>query len=332
MPRMKALVCNEHGPPESLVYQDMDPPDCGKVGVRIDVRAAGVNFPDVLIIQNQYQLKPPLPFSPGGEVAGVVSEVGAGVTNFKVGDRVIGITAWGGFSEQVVVPEDKCFHLPETMGYDVGSSFSLTYGTSYYALVQRAQIQPGETLLVHGASGGVGLAAVEIGKALGAKIIATGGNDDKLAVLREKYGVEHTINYREDTKWKDTVKRMTGGRGADVIYDPVGGEVFEQSLRCINWYGRLLVIGFASGKIPAAKANYILLKSCSVVGVYWGSFTGRDPKTNAENFVELFKMHADGKLKPNISHRFPLDRGAEALQALVDRKVVGKAVLEISTD
>jgi len=328
---MKALLCKQHGPPESLVFDDVEPPDCGKYGVRIDVRAAGVNFPDVLITNNEYQIKPPLPFSPGGEVSGVVSEVGAGVTRLKVGDRAIGIAGYGGFAEQVVLPEDKCFILPESMDFDVGAAFSLTYGTGYYALVQRAQLKDGETLLVHGASGGVGLAAVEIGKALGAKIIATGGSDDKLAVLRDKYGVDHTINYRTETKWKDKVKQLTGGHGADVIYDPVGGEIFEQSLRCINWYGRLLVIGFASGKIPMAKANYILLKSCSIVGVYWGSFTGREPEVNAANMEELFKMHAAGTLNPNISHRFPLERGAEALQALVDRKVVGKAVLTVSS-
>lgn len=324
---MKALLCKQYGPPETLVLEEVAPPDCGVAGVRIDVHAAGVNFPDVLIIENKYQLKPPLPFAPGGEVAGIVSEVGAKVTRFKPGDRVMAFTAWGGFCEQVVVPEDKCFRLPETMDFAVGATFLLTYGTSYYALVQRGQLAAGETLLVHGATGGVGLAAVEIGKALGAKIIATGGSDDKLAVLRDDYGVEHTINYRTDSAWKDTVKRLTGGRGADVIYDPVGGEVFEQSLRCINWYGRLLVIGFASGRIPAAKANLILLKSCSVVGVFWGSFTGREPEANARNFDALFELHAAGKLRPHISHRFPLERGADALQALIDRKVVGKAVI-----
>ena len=325
---MKAVLCKEYGPPEKLVYEDTTRPDVGPTDVRIRVRAAGVNFPDLLIIENKYQFKPPLPFAPGGEVAGDVIEVGAEVTDFSGGDRVIGMCGWNGFAEEVVISRDRVVRMPDGMPYEVGTVLPTTYGTTVHALVQRGRLRAGEWLLVHGATGGVGSSAVEVGKNLGARIVATGGDDRKLARLAELYGVEHLVNYRTNPDWKETVKAITDG-GADVIYDPVGGDVFEQSLRCIAWNGRLLVIGFAGGTIPSAKANLILLKGCAVVGVFWGGFAAREPETNRRNFALLFDWWKAGKLKPAISHRFPLAKAAEALGALARREVVGKAVLEV---
>jgi len=325
---MKAVLCKEYGPPEKLVYEDTTRPDVGPTDVRIRVRAAGVNFPDLLIIENKYQFKPPLPFAPGGEVAGDVIEVGAEVTDFSGGDRVIGMCGWNGFAEEVVISRDRVVRMPDGMPYEVGTVLPTTYGTTVHALVQRGRLRAGEWLLVHGATGGVGSSAVEVGKNLGARIVATGGDDRKLARLAELYGVEHLVNYRTNPDWKETVKAITDG-GADVIYDPVGGDVFDQSLRCIAWNGRLLVIGFAGGTIPSAKANLILLKGCAVVGVFWGGFAAREPETNRRNFALLFDWWKEGKLKPAISHRFPLAKAAEALGALARREVVGKAVLEV---
>jgi NADPH2:quinone reductase len=324
---MKAVLCKKYGPPESLVVEDVPSPLLASGMVRIGVHAAGVNFPDVLIIKGEYQFKPPMPFSPGAEVAGEVLEIGPDVTNVAVGDRVIGMTGWNGFAEEVAVPEVKCLKMPQSMDYATGAAFSMTYGTSYHALVDRGNLKAGETLLVHGATGGVGTAAVEIGNALGARVIASGANPEKLEKLKALYGVSGTVTYGGTPSLKDQVKALTGGAGADVIYDPVGGDVFEESLRCINWEGRLLVVGFASGTIPQAKANLILLKGCSVVGVFWGAFTMRDPKKNDENFRHLFDMFESGKLKPHISHRFPLENAADALNAIIRREVVGKAVL-----
>jgi NADPH2:quinone reductase len=265
-------------------------------------------------------------------VSGVVLEVGADVKNVAVGERVIGMTGWNGFAEEVVVDAAKCLKMPANMDFATGAALPMTYGTSYHALVQRGQLAKGETLLVHGATGGVGTAAVEIGKLLGARVIASAGSDEKLATLQKLYGIEHVVNYRTNPAWKERVKELTGGNGADVIYDPVGGDIFEQSLRCINWNGRLLVIGFASGTIPAAKANLILLKGCAVLGVFWGAFSARDPDLNAQNFKQLLAWYEQGKLKPSISHRFPLERAAEALNAIVRREVVGKAVLTTSRE
>jgi len=242
---------------------------------------------------------------------------------------VIGMCGWNGFAEEVVVSPDRALRMPEGMPYEVGAVLPTTYATTVHALVQRGRLRPGEWLLVHGAAGGVGSAAVEVGKNLGARIVATGGDDGKLARLKELYGVGHLVNYKTNPDWKESVKAITGG-GADVIYDPVGGDVFDQSLRCIAWDGRLLVIGFAGGVIPSAKANLILLKGCSVVGVFWGGFAAREPDTNRKNFELLFDWWKAGKLKPAISHRFPLRRAAEALGAVARREVVGKAVLEVA--
>ena len=297
--------------------------------MRIGVRAAGVNFPDTLIIEGKYQFQPPMPFAPGGEVAGEVLEVGDGVEGFSVGDRVLGLTGWSGFAEQAVAPATKCFHIPEGMDYATASAFGMTYGTSIYALQQRGGLQPGETLLVHGASGGVGTAAIQIGRAMGATVIASTGTPTKRDALRETFGVEHVVDTRGDKPLKDAVKGVTGGRGADVIFDPVGGDVFEQSLRCVNWGGRILVVGFASGTIPAAKANLMLLKGSSVVGVFWGAFTMKEAQANAKNFAQLFAWYEQGKLTPHISHRFAMAEGSKALEALLAREVVGKAVLTL---
>jgi NADPH:quinone reductase len=326
---MKAVLCKEYGPPEKLVVEDIPSEPAGPSQVKIRVRAAGVNFPDVLIIKGEYQFKPTPPFSPGAEIAGDVVEVGSGVTGFQVGDRVIGMTGWNGFREEVVLGAERCMKMPASMGYDTGAALSMTYGTSYHALVQRGRLRAGETLLVLGATGGVGTAAVEIGTLLGAKVIAAGGNDEKLAAVQKQFGVPHVVNYATGPALKDQIKTLTSGAGADVIYDAVGGDLFEQSLRSIAWDGRLLVVGFAGGAIPQAKANLILLKGCSVVGVFWGAFTAREPQTNAENFAQLFRWFEEGRLHPAISHRFPLEKAAEALQAIVDRKVVGKAILTV---
>jgi NADPH2:quinone reductase len=323
---MKAMLCTEYGPPEKLVLTDVPSEQPGRGQIKIGVKAAGVNFPDVLIIKGEYQFKPTPPFAPGAEVSGDVLAVGEGVTDFQPGDRVIGMTGWNGFAEEVNVDATRCLAMPASMSYETGAAFSMTYGTSYHALVQRGRLAQGETLLVLGATGGVGTAAIEIGRLLGAKLIAAGGDDTKLDVVKRQYGVEHVVNYRTGSL-KDQVKTLTNGQGADVIYDAVGGDLFEQSLRSINWDGRLLVVGFASGTIPQAKANLVLLKGCAIVGVFWGAFTAREPAVNRQNFAQLFRWHDEGKLKPHISHRFPLARAADALAAIVNREVVGKAIL-----
>jgi NADPH2:quinone reductase len=324
---MKAMLCKEFGPPESLSLAEAPSPEIGPKDVRVRVRAAGVNFPDVLMIQGKYQFKPPFPFAPGAECAGDVLAVGPEVEGVKVGDRVIAMTGHGAFAEEVAVPARKLLPLPDDMDYVVGAGLALTYGTSAYALIQRAQLKAGESLLVHGAAGGVGLAAVEIGKAMGATVIATASNAEKLKVA-QAHGADHLIDYSSG-EFKDEVKALTGGKGADVIYDPVGGDVFDQSLRCINWDGRLLVIGFASGRIPSAPANLALLKSCSIVGVFWGAWTERDPADSRANFERIFQWCRDGRLKPHVSHTFPLAQVPDALYALIERKVTGKAVIKV---
>jgi NADPH2:quinone reductase len=324
---MRAVLCKAYGPPESLVLEQVASPRPAANEVLIEVHAAGVNFPDVLIVAGKYQYKPAFPFSPGAEVAGRVLAVGDRVRRFKPGERVIGLCGHGGFAEQVAVPEHKVLAMPEAMDYTTGSAIALTYGTTAHAFLQRAKLRPGEWLLVHGASGGVGLSAVEMGKAMGARVIGTGGDDAKLQVAKE-HGADHVINYNSGP-FRDRVKELTGGNGADVIYDAVGGDVFDQSLRCINWDGRLLVIGFASGRIPQAPANLMLLKSCSVVGVFWGAWSEREPEANRENFRLIFDLWRQGKLRPRVSQIFDLADTAKAIQALVERKVVGKAVVRV---
>jgi NADPH:quinone reductase len=324
---MKAMLCKAFGPVDSLSYEDVSSKPLGPGQVRIGIHAAGVNFPDVLMVQGKYQFKPPFPFAPGSEVAGVVLEVAPDVSSPKPGDRVIAMVGSGGFAEEAVAAAAACMPIPANMDYATAAGFSMTYGTSAYALWQRANLAAGEVLLVHGAAGGVGTAAIDIARNLGAKIIATGGSDDKLARLTKHYGVEHVINYKTDPNWKDKVKELTQGKGADVVYDAVGGDVLETSLRCVNWNGRVLVIGFAGGDIPKIPANLVLLKNCSLVGVFWGAWVARDPSENRKNFAKLFAMYEAGKLAPIVSHSFPLERAKDALHAIVNREVVGKAVI-----
>ncbi|MEE4333794.1 NADPH:quinone oxidoreductase family protein [Pseudomonas alliivorans] len=324
---MKALLCKAFGPASTLVLEDIPAPDIKKNEILLDVRAAGVNFPDTLIIEGKYQFKPPFPFSPGGEAAGVISAVGEKVTHLKPGDRVMALTGWGSFAEQVAVPNYNVLPIPESMDFTVAAAFSMTYGTSMHALKQRANLQPGETLLVLGASGGVGLAAVEIGKALGARVIAAASSAEKLDVAKNA-GADELINYT-DTNLKDEIKRLTNGNGVDVIYDPVGGDLFDQAIRAIAWNGRLLVVGFASGRIPELPVNLALLKGASVVGVFWGSFAQRQPQDNAANFKQLFAWFEEGKLKPLVSQVYPLERAGEAIDALGERRAVGKVVISI---
>ncbi|KIQ26763.1 NADPH:quinone oxidoreductase family protein [Pseudomonas viridiflava] len=325
---MKALLCKAFGPASTLVLEDIPAPDVKKNEILLDIHAAGVNFPDTLIIEGKYQFKPPFPFSPGGEAAGVISAVGENVTHLKPGDRVMALTGWGSFAEQVAVPNYNVLPIPESMDFTIAAALSMTYGTSMHALKQRANLQPDETLLVLGASGGVGLAAVEIGKALGARVIAAASSAEKLEVARNA-GADELINYT-DTSLKDEIKRLTNGNGADVIYDPVGGDLFDQAIRAIAWNGRLLVVGFASGRIPELPVNLALLKGASVVGVFWGSFAQRQPQDNAANFKQLFAWFEEGKLKPLVSQVYPLERAGEAIDALGGRRAVGKVVVSLS--
>lgn len=324
---MKAVLCKAFGPAETLVLEEIASPEAKKNEILLDVHAAGVNFPDTLIIEGKYQFKPPFPFSPGGEAAGIVAAVGEKVSHVKPGDRVMALTGWGSFAEQVAVPGYNVMPIPASMDFASAAAFGMTYGTSMHALKQRANLQAGETLLVLGASGGVGLAAVEIGKAMGAKVIAAASSAEKLAVAKAA-GADELINYSE-VSLKDKVKELTGGQGADVIYDPVGGDLFDQAIRSIAWNGRLLVVGFASGRIPELPVNLALLKGAAVVGVFWGAFAQRQPVDNAANFQQLFQWHAEGKVKPLVSQTFPLEQAAEAINALGQRKAVGKVVVKV---
>ena len=322
---MKAVLCKAFGPPESLVVEEAPSPIAGPGEVVISVKAAGVNFPDVLIIQNKYQVKPALPFSPGSEVAGIVKSVGEGVTRFKPGDAVLAFTTYGGFAEEVKTDGARLLPIPPGMSFTSAAAFGLTYATSDHALRDRGELKAGETLLVLGAAGGVGLAAIEIGKALGARVIACASTDDKLAVCRE-HGADATINYATDDL-RERIKVLTDGRGADVIYDPVGGAYTEPALRSIAWRGRLLVVGFAAGDIPRIPLNLTLLKGCSIVGVYWGEFTRREPARFADEMRQLGDWYAAGKLQPHVSETFPLERAPEALTLMAERKVKGKVVI-----
>jgi len=322
---VKAVVCKVYGPPESLVIEELEPLTPGRGQAVISVKACGVNFPDTLIIQGLYQFKPPPPFSPGGEVAGVVKEVGAGVENVKPGDRVIAFTAFGGYAEEVLAEAATLIPMPDSMDFDIASAFVMTYGTDIHALKDRAKLQPGETLLVLGAAGGIGLAAVELGKAMGAKVIAAASSEEKLAICRQ-HGADDTINYSSEDL-KERVKALTSGQGVDVIVDPVGGAYSEPALRGMAWNGRFLVIGFTAGDIPRIPLNLTLLKGCSIVGVFWGSFAARSPQHNQENLRDLLGLLQAGKLRPRISARYPLERAADALNDIAQRKVTGKAIL-----
>src|SRR3954468_3230921 len=296
---MKAVVCKQYGPPESLVLEELASPTPAAGEVVVSVKAASVNFPDVLIIENKYQLKPPLPFSPGSELAGIVKAVGGGVTHIKAGDRVMAITGYGAFAEEVKTEARRTLPIPAGMDFATAASFGLTYATSEHALVDRGALKAGETLLVLGAAGGVGLAAIEIGKILGARVIACASTDEKLAVCRD-HGADDTINYATEDL-RERIKQITGGKGPDVVYDPVGGPYTEPALRSIAWRGRLLVVGFASGDIPKIPLNLTLLKGCSIVGVFWGEFTKREPQRFAEEMQQLGRWFTEGTIKPHIS-------------------------------
>src|SRR5215471_18109541 len=323
---MKALLCSELTGLDALRVEDVPSPVPGRDQVVIAVKAAGVNFPDTLIVAGKYQIKPPLPFTPGGEFAGVVKELGAGVTSVKVGERVLGVSLYGGFAEETVVDANRVVPIAPSISFDVAAALMFAHGTSWHALKDRGALRPGETLLVLGASGGVGLAAVEIGKLMGATVIAAASTDAKLAACRER-GADHTINYAHDDL-KDAVRALTADRGADVVYDPVGGDSSEPALRAMAWNGRFLVIGFASGTIPRIPLNLPLLKGISIVGVFWGEFMRREPEHNAENARDIMQAVADGKLKPLISGRYPLARAVDALRVVERREVTGKVIIE----
>lgn len=327
VPAMRAVLCHEYGPPESLKVEDVDDPAAGDGQVVVDVKACAVNFPDVLIIQNLYQFKPPLPFSPGAEVAGVVSSVGHGVEGVSVGDRVFASTGWGGLAEKIAVDAGSLIPIPEGIDFAPASSFLYAYGTSHYALKDRARLEPGETLVVLGAAGGVGLAAVDLGAVMGATVIAAASSDDKLELCRE-HGATMTINYATEDL-KSRIRDLTGGTGADVVYDPVGGPYSEPALRSTAWEGRFLVVGFAAGEIPAIPLNLALLKGCDIVGVFWGAFVGREPDRHRRNVEELIGWWREGKLRPHVSSTYPLDRAAEAIRELADRKAKGKVVVTV---
>lgn len=322
---MRAVLCQEWGGPDKLVLGQLPSPPMREGAVRIAIHAAGLNFGDLLLITGQYQEKPAFPFCPGMEVAGVISEVGPGVDNLSMGDRVMALIGTGGYSEEAVASADRVYRIPDKMDFASAAGFPVAYGTSYGAFEWRAHLQPGEWLLVHGAAGGVGLTAVEIGKALGAKVIATAGNPEKLAIAKE-HGADYLIDYsHEDIR--ERVKAITGGHGADVIYDPVGGDAFDASLRCVAWSGRIIIIGFASGRIPQIPANIVLVKNVDIIGFYWGSHQGRKPDLLRQCYRQLFLWFDEGRLKPHVSARFDLADANRALEFLRQRKATGKVVL-----
>ncbi len=329
---MKAMLSKEVGGPETLVLEDMPDPTPGKKQVRIRVHAAGVNFPDTLIIRDMYQMKPPRPFAPGGEVAGVVDAVGEGVDGLKEGDRVLGMSGFGGFATHVVLDAVKVVKIPDDMPYDEAACFVLTYGTSHHALKDRAEIKEGESLLILGAAGGVGAAAIELGKAAGAKVIAAVSSEEKAQFCKD-LGADETIIYSRDMsdravqkEFSNQIKKLSGGEGVDVVYDAVGGDYAEPAVRALAWKGRFLVVGFPAG-IPTIPLNLTLLKGCQIVGVFWGAHTMREPANHAENMGDLFRMYSEGKIKPRVSASYPLEKAGEALQLLQDRKVLGKVVV-----
>ncbi|WP_193165878.1 NADPH:quinone oxidoreductase family protein [Microbulbifer hainanensis] len=324
---MRALVCEEYGTAETLVIAERELPELKESEVRIDVRAAGINFPDSLIIAGKYQVKPPLPFVPGGECAGVISAVGSAVKNFKVGDRVIAMPGMSAFAEQVNVDQKLLVPMPEKLSFEQAAGFCITYATSYYALKQRAALEPGETLVVLGAAGGVGVTAIQLGKSLGARVIACASSAEKLEFCRE-VGADELINYSEENL-KDRIKELTGGKGADVIYDPVGGDYTEEAYRSIAWCGRYLVIGFASGDIPRLPLNLPLLKAGDIMGIFWGSWAQRDPKANLQNFAELLQMVEEGKLNPLTTEVYRFEEYVQAFASITERRARGKVILTL---
>ncbi|WP_425997058.1 NADPH:quinone oxidoreductase family protein [Caulobacter sp. DWR1-3-2b1] len=329
---MKAVLSTVVGGPETLELSELPDPVAGPGQVLIDIKACGVNYPDVLIIEDKYQFKPTRPFAPGGEVSGLIAAVGEGVTKFKVGDRVLASTGWGGMAEKLALEEGRCTAIPDDMPFDEAAAFILTYGTSYYALKDRGALKAGETLLVLGAAGGVGLAAVELGKAAGARVIAAASSQEKVD-LAIAHGADSGVVYPRGPFDKDgqkalanLIKEACGAGGWDVAYDAVGGDYSEATIRAAGWNGRFLVIGFPSG-IPKIPLNLTLLKSCDIVGVFWGASVARDPEGHAQNVKELMALYAEGKIKPHVSERFPLAKAGDAIAHLASRKAMGKVVV-----
>jgi NADPH2:quinone reductase len=319
------MVARQWGEPAELEYRDVPDPEPGPGQVLIETRAVGCNFPDILMVQGKYQVKPPLPFSPGHEISGVVRAVGGGVTRVRPGDRVIANLEWGGYAERAVTAAGRVYSIPDAMPFDEAAALFVVYQTGYCARVRRAALQPGEWLLVHGAAGGVGIAAVQLGKALGARVIATAGTPEKLEIARQA-GADVLVDYRTED-WIERVKTVTGGEGADVIYDPVGGDVFDGSTKCIAFEGRLLTIGFAGGRIPTLAINRVLLKNIGVVGVHWGYYQRRGSPLVGEWMDAILKLYAEGRIRPVIYRTYPLREAAAALQALASRESYGKVVL-----
>ena len=325
---MRALVCNEYGPPESLRIEERDDPVPGEGQIVIDVAAAGVNFPDVLSIAGKYQVKTPTPFVPGNEASGTVSAVGDNVSRFKVGDKVIVMTRGEAFAEKCIAEEMTTMPLPAALDFEQGAGFAVTYGTSYHALKQSANLQSGETVLVLGAAGGVGITAVEIAKAMGARVIAAASSAEKLEFAKSA-GADDLVNYSE-VPLKETVKELTDGNGADVVYDPVGGELAEQAFRATAWHGRYLVIGFASGDIPKFSLNIALLKEASIIGVWWGTWAAKNPMIQVQNVQEMAGMIAEGKLTPRVTESYALDDYVDAFKAITERRARGKVILRMT--
>lgn len=327
---MKAVLCKTYGPPENLVMEDIPDLEPAADEAIIEVYSASLNFPDGLQIQGKYQFQPPMPFTPGSEVGGVIKSVGSSFKGFNSGDRVMAIPGIGGLAEQVAAKSNSIHRIPDNMDFPTAAGFAMVYTTSYHALKQRAQLKPGETLLVLGASGGVGLTAVELGKVMGARVIAAASTDEKLEFVRQ-YNPDETINYG-DGELKEKVKALTDGKGADVIYDPVGGDLFDQCCRCINWNGRLLVVGFTSGRIPEYKANLALLKGSSMVGVFLGRFRKEEPAEYEKNFQELLSLYEQGKLHPAVTQVFPSDKFIDAFQVFTQRRAMGKVTVEFRSE
>ncbi|MFD2585919.1 NADPH:quinone oxidoreductase family protein [Croceitalea marina] len=325
---MKAIRCKAYGPPNTLILEEVENVKPKAKEVLVAVRACGLNFPDTLIIQGLYQIKPELPFTPGSDVAGVVKKVGEGVSHVKAGDEVFGFVAHGALAEEVIISSNACFPKPSQMDFPIAASFMMAYGTSYHALKDRAKLKEGETLLVLGASGGVGLAAVELGKLMGARVIAAASSDEKLAVCK-KYGADELINYNTQ-ELKSTLKELTNGAGVNVVYDPVGGAYSEAALRATAWNGRFLVVGFAAGDIPKIPLNLPLLKGVAIVGVFWGGFAMRSPKENSQNTMTLMQWYAEGRLRPHIHAIYNLEDTSKALEEMMNRKVKGKLVIKIN--
>ena len=332
---MKALQCVELGMPDKLQVNEIPDPEVLPGHVLIENKAASVNSPDVLMIQGLYQFQPELPFSPGGESAGIVSSLGEGVENIAVGDRVFAMTGLGAFAEKIVAPEHAVVKIPESMDFETAAALPMTYGTSLYGLKQRAELQEGETLLVLGAAGGVGLATVELGKAMGAKVIAAASTQEKVDLCIQ-HGADEGFIYptgqldrNQQKELSSKIKELTGGMGANVVYDPVGDDYSEPCIRATAWDGRYLVIGFAAGEIPKIPINLALLKGMKIVGVFWGAWVGMFPEENKKNFQELFQLHSDGKINPEVSDSFSLDKGAQAIAHLKDRKAKGKVIIKI---